>query len=82
MSCPPLIRCVTTQTFNPRRFLDLRKSSPGSDQYQFASASKDMMAFGFGHSTCPGRFFAGNEIKLILANLVQNYDFKVRATVE
>ncbi len=35
------------------------------------------MPFGFGRHACPGRFFAANEIKLVLAQLLLNYDMKL-----
>ena len=31
--------------------------------------------FGHGKYSCPGRFFAANEIKMILAHLLLNFDF-------
>jgi cytochrome P450 len=33
--------------------------------------------FGFGRHACPGRFFAANEIKMIIANFVLAYDMKL-----
>lgn len=33
------------------------------------------MEFGLGKDACPGRFFATNQIKIILAHLIFNYDF-------
>ena len=35
------------------------------------------MAFGYGKYACPGRFYASNEMKLVLANLLLLYDFKL-----
>ena len=35
-------------------------------------------AFGFGPHSCPGRFFAVYEIKIVLAHILQNYDFKLK----
>ncbi len=35
------------------------------------------MQFGFGRHACPGRFFAANEIKMIIANFVMDYDIKL-----
>lgn len=36
------------------------------------------MAFGYGAHTCPGRFFAGTEIKLIMAHLIKNFDLDLK----
>jgi cytochrome P450 len=35
------------------------------------------MGFGFGRHACPGRFFAANEIKLIVARLLMDFDIKM-----
>ena len=45
---------------------------------QFATTSKEYLAFGHGKHACPGRFFAANELKLILAHVVMNYDFEIQ----
>ncbi len=71
-------------TFDPYRFVRLRTtdaldpiSYKNREQYQFVSVTKENMSFGYGRHACPGRFFAANEIKLILANLLLNYDMKL-----
>lgn len=48
-----------------------------SAQNQFVSVSKNSLGFGYGRHACPGRFFASNEVKMILARLVLNYDIKL-----
>lgn len=35
------------------------------------------MHFGYGRHACPGRFFAANEIKLILARILVDYDIRM-----
>ena len=45
---------------------------------QWAAANLDNMAFGYGRHACPGRFFASNEIKMILAEILMRYEFKFR----
>ncbi|KAJ0346899.1 hypothetical protein COL26b_007761 [Colletotrichum chrysophilum] len=35
------------------------------------------LTFGFGRHACPGRFFAVNEIKMIMATTLANYDIKM-----
>jgi len=32
------------------------------------------MQFGLGKDACPGRFFASNQIKIVLAHLIRNYN--------
>ncbi|KAI0891821.1 cytochrome P450 [Annulohypoxylon nitens] len=72
------------EVFDPRRFLDLRNGTSedllgykNKEQHQFVTVTKDFMHFGYGRHSCPGRFFAANEIKLILARVLLDYDMKM-----
>lgn len=47
--------------------------------YALVSTSADYQSFGHGRHACPGRFFAANELKLLLAYMVLNYDIEVLA---
>jgi hypothetical protein len=47
-----------------------------SNKYQFTSIGDTSQDFGLGRHACPGRFFASQEIKLILAYLLLNYEIK------
>ncbi|RFU77513.1 ent-kaurene oxidase [Trichoderma arundinaceum] len=72
------------QTFKPFRFAEARNEE-GLDYVQrarkaFATTSTDYLVFGHGRNACPGRFFAANELKLILAYLVMNYDIEQLST--
>lgn len=59
------------------RFSKLREVDPErAGKMQFASSNPQSMGFGFGRYACPGRFFASNEIKAILAHVLTHYDFK------
>lgn len=49
---------------------------------QFVSVSPASLMFGYGKHACPGRFFAGNEIKLILVKLLEKYDLRLENTTE
>ncbi|KAF4120757.1 Cytochrome P450 [Geosmithia morbida] len=68
--------------FDPLRFYNLRqqarekKSVEAAAQNQFVSVSQDSLTFGYGRHACPGRFFAANEIKMIVACALMKYDFK------
>jgi ent-kaurene oxidase len=42
----------------------------------FSSSNHESMTFGYGRHACPGRWFAGNEIKMIMAYLLENYEFR------
>jgi len=45
--------------------------------YNLVSTSADYQPFGHGRHACPGRFFAANELKLLLAYMVLNYDIEL-----
>jgi cytochrome P450 len=49
----------------------------GSNKHQFTSISDTNQNFGLGRHACPGRFFAAQEIKLILSYLLLNYDIRL-----
>ncbi|KAI0967433.1 cytochrome P450 [Xylaria arbuscula] len=53
-------------------------SQTNPSKYQFTSIGDTSQNFGLGKHACPGRFFAAQEIKLILAYLLLNYDIKLR----
>lgn len=67
---------------NPTEFDGLRfdrlRSIPGNEnKYQFVTVSQEHILFGQGVQACPGRFFASNEIKVLLIYTVLNYDLKL-----
>ncbi|KAK3324995.1 cytochrome P450 [Apodospora peruviana] len=70
------------ETFKPFRFAEQRKDD--SVEYvkrankAWATASNEFLAFGHGRNACPGRFFATNELKLMLGYLVMNYDIEIK----
>ncbi|KIX01016.1 uncharacterized protein Z518_10082 [Rhinocladiella mackenziei CBS 650.93] len=50
----------------------IRKANLG-----FVSTSSTYHPFGHGRHACPGRFFAANELKLLLAYMILNYEFEM-----
>lgn len=54
------------ENFWPQRFLDKKKIHPGA-----------YYPFGQGPRACIGAYFAGMEAKIILANMVHNYDWDI-----
>lgn len=78
------------EKFDAMRWYNLRQSKEGSSDgtskltgakaaevtagSQFVSVSPSSLTFGLGRHACPGRFFAANEIKMICAVLLMNYD--------
>ncbi len=72
------------ETFQPFRFSE-RRSDVNTEYVKrarnaFATTSTDYLAFGHGKFACPGRFFAANELKLMLGHLVLHYDFEMQET--
>lgn len=65
--------------FDGLRFFKLRqRSEEDANRHQFTSISDTNVNFGAGKHACPGRFFAGNEIKMILAYFLINFDIKLK----
>ncbi|KAJ7727345.1 cytochrome P450 [Mycena olivaceomarginata] len=66
--------------FDPFRFAKQGASSasgklePADVRNAFTSLSNDYIVFGVGMHACPGRFFASLKIKIILAEILMNYD--------
>ena len=54
----------------------MRKNPDEDKPMQYAMTDKNHLHFGHGRFACPGRFFAANELKMILGELLLNYDFK------
>ncbi|KAK7742722.1 hypothetical protein SLS63_000287 [Diaporthe eres] len=63
--------------YNPRRFLDLRNQPGQENKWQLVSTTADHLGFGHGEHSCPGRFFASNEVKIALVHLLMKYDWKL-----
>lgn len=67
------------ERFDALRFFKMRqRSDDDANRFQFTSISDTNMNFGAGKHACPGRFFAGNEVKMILAYFLINFDIKLK----
>lgn len=66
------------ETFDGFRFAKLREKKGDESKWQYVSTNKDSLNWGHGVHACPGRFFASNEIKVILCHLILNYDIKLQ----
>ncbi|RYP17322.1 hypothetical protein DL765_004613 [Monosporascus sp. GIB2] len=67
------------KVFDPFRWIRLREDPSHPEnlhRYQFAATDANNLHFGHGKYACPGRFFAGQQIKMILGHLLLHYDFK------
>ncbi|WZH47168.1 cytochrome P450 [Fusarium acuminatum] len=71
------------EEFDPLRFYRLRSQAKDEGSVekaannQFVSVNQSSLTFGYGRHACPGRFFAANEIKMILAHALLRYDVKL-----
>jgi ent-kaurene oxidase len=64
--------------FRPFRFAELREKNPShAGDYMLTSIRSNHLAFGWGNLACPGRQFAACEMKLILALILQKYEFRL-----
>ncbi|KAM4055321.1 cytochrome p450 [Hirsutella rhossiliensis] len=62
------------------RHVKMREEEPSrgsakGNAAQFVSTSAEHLGFGHGSHACPGRFFASNELKLVLVEIISAYDF-------
>ncbi|DAA77852.1 TPA_exp: Cytochrome P450 oxidoreductase GliF [Trichophyton benhamiae CBS 112371] len=63
------------EKFDGFRFARLRAADGNDHKYQATSIGLESLSFGLGTHACPGRFFAINETKILLAHLIMNYDW-------
>ncbi|KIX08844.1 uncharacterized protein Z518_03501 [Rhinocladiella mackenziei CBS 650.93] len=66
------------KTFDPWRMYRLRQQPGQENQHQWVMTTSTNLTFGHGKHACPGRFFAANEIKTLLALIIMNYDIRCR----
>ncbi|OJK01308.1 hypothetical protein ASPACDRAFT_1879884 [Aspergillus aculeatus ATCC 16872] len=62
--------------FNGFRFRQKREQAGHENKHQLVMTSAEHYGFGHGVRACPGRFFAANEIKILLAHLIMKYDIR------
>ncbi|KAF2086784.1 cytochrome P450 [Saccharata proteae CBS 121410] len=66
--------------FDGLRFVKLRERSAEdfrSHMFATSNPSANYLSWGAGKHVCPGRFFASNEIKTIIAKILLDYDIKM-----
>ena len=62
--------------FRGFRFAELRDQPGHETSHQWVATGHDHLNFGHGSHACPGRFFAANEIKVVLSYILLTYDFR------
>ncbi|RDA95614.1 hypothetical protein CP533_1095 [Ophiocordyceps camponoti-saundersi (nom. inval.)] len=74
-SDPTVIR--QPEVFDGLRYFQRRREKPDeASRHQHATADKDHLHFGYGTWSCPGRFLASAELKMVLTELLLRYEFK------
>lgn len=68
--------------FDGLRFYKLREMAGKENRHQFVTTAPDSLSFGHGIHACPGRFFASNEIKVVLIELLRNWDVRLKGDTE
>jgi cytochrome P450 len=64
--------------FDGFRFSKLREADKDDGpKHQMVNTNGTNLTFGNGRHACPGRFFAANELKAMLAHVLLNYDLKM-----
>lgn len=65
------------ENFDGLRYYKLRQKEGEGHMHQFSTTQERVLNFGHGSNSCPGRFFASLEIKIILVRLIMDYDWKL-----
>ena len=68
--------------FDGFRYYNLRAMRGKENKHQFVTTAPDSLNFGHGNHACPGRFFASNEIKIVMIELLRTWDFRLKGDVE
>lgn len=66
------------EVFDGLRAYNKQQTEGVGTRLQSTSMSNDYLVFGHGASTCPGRFFATKELKVMLAYVLCNYEFRLK----
>jgi cytochrome P450 len=62
--------------FDAWRFIKAQATPSQGNAWSMVSVSPDQMSFGIGKHACPGRFFAVNEVKIVLCHMLLKYDWQ------
>ncbi|KAI9900922.1 hypothetical protein N3K66_005184 [Trichothecium roseum] len=66
------------ERFDPLRSYNRRLSAPDRrDQHRAGMTGADNLAFGHGLQACPGRRFAVAQVKMLIARLLYDFEFKL-----
>ena len=62
-------------TFDSHRFLRLRQNGD-PNKWQFSSIGDNSINFGAGAHACPGRYYASQEMKILIAQLLLKFEIE------
>ncbi|RDH31307.1 cytochrome P450 [Aspergillus welwitschiae] len=63
-------------SFDAFRYSRLREEPENAQRHLFVMTDHNNLAFGYGKFACPGRFYAANEMKMMLALMLICYDIR------
>ncbi|KAI1086991.1 cytochrome P450 [Rostrohypoxylon terebratum] len=64
------------EKFDAARFLKMRQQPGQENGWQLVTTHSAHTLFGHGQHACPGRFFAANEVKILLCHLLLKYEWR------
>ena len=67
---------IPQQDFDGFRYYKLRQQLGESQGHQYSSIDRTHLHFGAGFNACPGRWLAGHQLKMMVGELLLNYDIK------
>ncbi|KAJ0273007.1 hypothetical protein Brms1b_000780 [Colletotrichum noveboracense] len=70
------------EVFDGYRYLRMREDPKLESKAHLVSTSSIHLGFGHGKHACPGRFFASNEVKILLCHLLYKYDWEIDSAYE
>ncbi|KAI3393843.1 hypothetical protein diail_3570 [Diaporthe ilicicola] len=62
--------------FDGHRWIKMRDIPGKEHSAHLVAVSRDHIGFGLGEHACPGRFFAANELKIVLCHLLLKFDWE------
>jgi cytochrome P450 len=63
--------------FDGLRYYNMRLKDGEENRHLYVSVGKNDLSFGYGRHACPGRYLGHLNIKLIMAEILLNYDLKL-----
>ncbi|RAH63582.1 hypothetical protein BO85DRAFT_483415 [Aspergillus piperis CBS 112811] len=63
-------------SFDAFRYSRLREQPGNAQRHLFVMTDYNDLAFGYGKFACPGRFYAANEMRMMLAHMLICYDMR------